>query len=432
MSPVSITADRSFPNAERRSRSDASRRGPLFYLVVLCIVLEYMRPQEFVPGLSALRLPLLTETLLIISLLLSGRLSLRHTQTKLFLALFALMAVHVPLATNNFWAFWTLYGLMATFFLYLGVIAVARTPADMQALMSVWLVIHVGLAVYGLATGGRGIGGFIGDENDFALTINMAIPIAYFLRYTARSKVRNLLLLGAVAVFTLTTMVTFSRGGFIGLLAIGLYVWLGSPRKLRSALVVMFLVLIAVALAPKNYGDRIRSITEEGTTEGTAEDRIYEWKIGMKMFADNPLIGVGQGNFPYRFADYEGEQSLRGRSRAGRAAHSIYITLLAELGLIGAGIIAAMVWATLKDLRRLRRMATPQSDDTPVARAIKNEVRAFRAAMVGSLIAYFVGSIFISTLYYPNYWLLTAFCIALIQAYQPVLDAPAASTLVRR
>jgi hypothetical protein len=129
------------------------------------------------------------------------------------------------------------------------------------------------------------------------------------------------------------------------------------------------------------------------------------------MFSDNPLWGVGQGNFPYRFREYEiaygFPDGLHGRSRAGRAAHSIFFTLLPELGIAGLIIVSLMILYVFKCTRDIRNLlgASPSfsSHDN------YSYVFYLTLAIEGSLIAYLVSGIFISVLYYPSFWFLVAF-----------------------
>ncbi|MFO0733691.1 MAG: hypothetical protein U0361_22585 [Nitrospiraceae bacterium] len=57
-----------------------------------------------------------------------------------------------------------------------------NTTERMQVVMVVWLAVHSVLAVNGLLHSGRdGIGGWLGDENDFGMEMNVAVPFAFFL-----------------------------------------------------------------------------------------------------------------------------------------------------------------------------------------------------------------------------------------------------------
>jgi O-antigen ligase len=370
----------------------------LFHLTVAYLLLEFARPQELVPILAPLRLPGLVAGALALALILSGRISLSDKQTRLFVVFLALMAVQVPLAANNYRALIGLKYMLITFLVYLGIVIAVDSLPKIRTFITLWLGVHVLLAIHGIAARGRGVGGFIGDENDVAMTINMIVPFSFFLAQKEPKRAKRLLYIGLTALFVLANIFTFSRGGFVGLLAVSLCCWLRSPNKLRSAVVIVALGLLVSLYAREGYWERIQSSWEEGVSAGTGEDRLYMWRFGWKMFLDNPIIGVGQDNFPARFAEYEGDERLYGHTRTWRAAHSLYFTLLPELGLVGAIIFFGMVYRNWKDVAAIRQSI---------------RLRPYAHALEASLIGFLVSSVFISTLYYPNFWVTMGFVVAL-------------------
>lgn len=402
--------------------SAAGRQGSVsslgFYLVVLYLFLEYGRPQEIIPGLSVLHMPALVTVVLALSLCFSTRLSLADRETRLFMLLLALMALHVPVALNNYWAFHTAKAMAMTFVAYLAFITFVDSFDRFKRLISLWLAIHVYLALVGIFKTGVGIGGFLGDENEFAMALNMVFPVAFFLALGDKTKTQRALYLGLTALFAFTTGLTFSRAGFLSLTAAGLYSWLLSSKKVVSAMVIALLVVFGGMTAPDRYWDRIRSI-QRGAADPNGEDRIYEWKIGWTMFLDNPVVGVGQGNFPFQFRKYEVASGfyygLHGRSRAGRSSHSLYVDLLAELGLVGAALWSLIFHSFYRSNRSLRQLLQRMRGQ-PSPRLSSQDLDAaghLSRALQASAIAYLVSGIFNSVLYYPNFWLLVAFSLAL-------------------
>ena len=370
----------------------------LFYLTIAYLLLEFGRPQDLVPVLSLLHLPGLVSALLLLALILSGRAELSDKQTRLFALLLLLMALHVPLARNNYFAFHTAKYMLMTFGAYLAIAISVDTLRKFRTFITLWLGVHFFLALHGIAKQGRGVGGFLGDENDFAMTLNMIVPFSFFLALSEANRTKKMLYMALTSVFVLANIFSFSRGGFVGLLAVALCCWLRSPKKLRSAVVIAALGLVVSLYAREGYQARIQSAWEEGASAGTGEDRLYMWKFGWKMFLDNPVIGVGQDNFPVRFADYEGDERLYGRTRMWRAAHSVYFTLLPELGLVGALIFFRMLYWIRRDVATIRRSST---------------IVPYGNAIEASLIGFLVSGIFISTLYYPNFWVTMGFAVAL-------------------
>ena len=388
-----------------------------FYLVLAYLFFEFGRPQELVPGLRSIPFGTGLSILLILNVLMSGKVDFSRLQTKLWLPLFAVMAIHVPIAVNNYWALMTFKDMVLMYCVYLGVITFVNSTEKMMTLMKLWIGLHGFLAVMGIAKGGRGIGAWMGDENDFCMVMNMVVPFGYFLMFSATGAVQKMKYLGFLGVFILAAMASLSRGGFFGLAAVGAYCWYRSPKKLNALIVVIVAVLFMLVLAPEKYWDEIASSTSDQTMAiGTGAARLYTWGIGMDMFYANPIIGVGQSNFPWTFGIYEGDQNFLGRSIGGRQAHSAWVTLISELGLAGIVIIGTMLVWCYKDLKIVRaRFAPPDSRQRHVQTVRSGEdVRAYLArAMEGSIIGFIVSGVFISTLWYPSLWVMMAFIVAL-------------------
>ncbi|GKS58885.1 hypothetical protein YTPLAS18_24120 [Nitrospira sp.] len=327
-----------------------------------------------------------------------------------------LMVVHVPIAVNNFWAAMTLKDMGLVFCLYLGLIIYVNTFDKLRTLVSVWIGLHVITAVLGIASGGSGVGGWMGDENDFCMVINMVIPFAFFMIYSEPGPLNRVKYIGLLALFVFTVMVTLSRGGFIGMTAAGAYCWFRSTMKFGAIFIVILLVLFMAAVAPDKYWDEIKSsFSNEEMETGTGGDRLYIWGIGFEMFLANPLFGVGQGNFPWAFEEYEAGREFMEKSRAGRAAHSLYFTLLPEMGLVGVIVFVGMLYWNRSDIRTIERLAKafPDKDKDGKDNRDKTTAILMGRAMEGSLIGFLVSSVFISTLWYPSVWVMMGFVVAL-------------------
>ena len=284
-------------------------------------------------------------------------------------------------------------------------------------LTKMWMGILGFLAVMGVAKGGVGIGGWMGDENDFCMVMNMAAPFAYFLLFSATGVGQKIKYLASLGTFILAAMASLSRGGFFGLASVGAYCWYRSPKKGNALAVIVIAVLFMVLLAPEKYWDEIASSTSEETMsdEGTGGARLYTWGVGVDMFLYNPIIGIGQSNFPWTFEQYE-TGKFHDRSFGGRQAHSAWVTLLSELGLAGIVIIGAMLWQCYKDLKLVRTRFTPTESKQKHGQTVRagEDVRVYLArAMEGSLIGFIISGVFISIIWYPSLWIMMAFVVAL-------------------
>ena len=388
-----------------------------FYLVLASLLFEFGRPQELIPGIKLIPFATGLDVLLLLNVLMSGKLDLSRLQTKMWIPLFVVMAIHVPIAVNNFWALMTFKDMLLIFGLYLGIVTYVNSLEKMLTLMKMWMGILVFLAVMGTAKGGHGIGGWMGDENDFCMVMNMAAPFAYFLLFSATGVGQKLKYLASLGTFILAAMASLSRGGFMGLASVGAYCWYRSPKKGNALAVLAIAVLFMVLLAPEAYWDEIASSTSEETMsdEGTGGARLYTWGIGVDMFLYNPIIGIGQSNFPWTFDQYE-TGKFHDRSFGGRQAHSAWVTLLSELGLAGIVIIGTMLWQCYKDLKLVRKRFAPAGSTQKHGQTVQagEDIRVYLArAMEGSLIGFIVSGVFISILWYPSLWIMMAFVVAL-------------------
>ena len=104
------------------------------------------------------------------------------------------------------------------------------------------------------------------------------------------------------------------------------------------------------------------------------------------------------------------------RQIAGRAAHSIYFTLLPELGLAGTFaylmIMIRSVWRARKTLR------------SPVTVHEDGSMRMIALFIGPALIGYSVAGVFISVLWYPMLWLLVSLAIVLHLPADTASDEP--------
>lgn len=423
----SIAADVPQVGLQARGAKETTRKGP-FTIVLLALLFEFGRPQEVVPGLKAVPFASLLDGLLLLAIFSSGKFNVTKLQTKLWLVLFVLMIVHVPIAINNFWAAILVKDMFLTFGLYLGIITFVDSLDKFNRMMKVWLGVHTILAVLGVLAQGRGIGGWLGDENDFCMQMDVIAAFALFLMSAKGVGISRPLYISLLCLFILAAMTTFSRGGFIGLAAVGLYWWIRSPNKIMPVFLGLVVVLFMAIAAPEEYWEEIKSTTSDETLEtGTGAQRMYTWEIGWEMFLGNPIMGVGQGNFPWTFEEYQGDRTFQDRSLAGRAAHSLYFTLLPELGLIGFGLFMGMLLYSFRDLQWVSRISirhrirkahigigTGVSHLEDGQKKVKVQDALFWArAIEAGFIGYLVSSIFVSTLYYPTFWVLMAFAVSL-------------------
>lgn len=91
--------------------------------------------------------------------------------------------------------------------------------------------------------------------------------------------------------------------------------------------------------------ERIKSIID--TNETSNQGRIHIWKETLKSIAQNPLLGVGIGNFPTVL------KQNPTATKAGSSAHNLYLNTFAELGIFGFIVFMILIYEILKSAWKL-------------------------------------------------------------------------------
>jgi putative inorganic carbon (hco3(-)) transporter len=152
------------------------------------------------------------------------------------------------------------------------------------------------------------------------------------------------------------------------------------------------------------------------------------------MFLDHPLMGVGPGNFGVWFPDYYLQYGSKSAGNMwGRVAHSLYFTLLPELGITGVLLFVGLLWHNFKDHkylaaldRRKEEMLSASSLSLQDQDAIRGAIRKLHFLSLGysgALIGYLVTGAFIAVLWYGYFWTLTAFWVATANAGRKIEDS---------
>ena len=388
----------------------------LYVAVFVSLVLVFFRPQEMMPALKVLR-PIQACTIAIFALWLwyQPKTVLSDPLFRWQLFLLGVMVIGLPNVTNHYWWLYTITDYVSALIVFsLGLAAVARFGAYRCQLLRLMLLGFLFISCWVLTHAGQGPpNSWIYDENDAAAALIVGLCLASAMWIEASVTLwRGLAILTGAACLS-GIIVTMSRGGFLGLVAAVGVISLFYGRLLRSTLLVALVAIVALPLVPDRYWNEVRSIGDDTRRVGdvTLEmERIYTWRRGWDMFLDNPIIGVGAGNFPWKISSYEvstkGIQQ-RGERRmiGGRVAHSIYFTLLPELGLLGA----VGYFACLGIAFRRARTALKSTDQSDEGRSLRIVARFIGPAIVG----YSVAGIFVSVLWYPPLWLFVGLGILL-------------------
>lgn len=387
-----------------RQLLDPQKTSKWFFFILLYLFIDYGRPQDVMP-IGFLKPGMVSSGILVYYLLKNGISLSKSSQTKMILYFLILTSVYIPFAVNEYWALQTTLMMAQYAAFVLSVVICVDTIDRLKKLIIFILVLMIYISVYSLLHKGYGPGGIFFDENDVAVYVNIWLPFCVFIFFYEKEFKKKIFYGVGIVVGVSAIVVSFSRGGFVGLLAAGFCIWIFSNKKMLSLALLLLVGVFVYYYSGEVYLNEMSTVTDQN--EGTAQARLQSWYSGWRMFLDNPL-GVGGNNFQWRFVEYQSDWF--GRGMGGRVAHSLWFTLIPELGVIGIIIYFRLLFNNIKDAFFLKSQKYDNNRDMEYLHALS---LSFIAALAG----FFASATFLSVLYYPHYWYLTALIIATKMVY---------------
>lgn len=187
------------------------------------------------------------------------------------------------------------------------------------------------------------------NENQAAFVFSMAIPVAWHLSLTSVSSLSRWAAGLYVPAGAVAAVLTGSRGGvltlILGLSIVPLSMRRGGLRTKALALVVLATATVVVAnFAPAQTIDRLRTIPTELTT-GDLGSRERLWEVSWAVIGSEPVTGVGAGASRFRIEPIIG---------VAQAPHNTYLSLAADLGVVGLGLFLLLLMSVGGRWLRLR------------------------------------------------------------------------------
>jgi O-antigen ligase len=193
-------------------------------------------------------------------------------------------------------------------------------------------------------------------------------------------------------------LLTYSRGGFLGLLT-GLGVLFAMRYGWRKSL------LLGALLLPVLWFLFTGRATDLSTAnQGTGQERIQLWSIGLQKLRDSPLFGIGKDQFSLESGD------------TGLGVHNSFLHCFAELGVFGGMCFLGVFYLAFLSLYRIGK-----SQDGVLA----PELKRMQPFLTAVLAAHAACLMTISR----NYIVPTYTVIGLVAAYINVAQAVPAAVL---
>jgi putative inorganic carbon (HCO3(-)) transporter len=251
---------------------------------------------------------------------------------------------------------------------------------------------------------------FIEDNNQLALALIMLLPLMSYLRGTTGNRWVRLGLWATMGLTLIAILGTYSRGGFIALVATLGILWIKSRQRIVTGAVVLAVLGAALTVAPQQWYERMATISEFQQDQ-SAVSRIESWTFSYRLALDHPIFGGGMDIYQDKaeFLRYVPD------ALTNRAVHSIYFQILCDVGFVGLAIyliILALSFATARSIIRKTRDRPDLQWAGNLAAMI--QVSIFGYALAGGLLGlgYF-------DLYYALVAVLVATQLAVRRATEP-------------
>jgi hypothetical protein len=239
-----------------------------------------------------------------------------------------------------------------------------------------------------------------GDPNLQAATFLAAMFMAGGLMSVLRRRVARVGLALALVIISLGFFATQSRGGLLALGFALVATFVLFPQQRLQVMAFALIAAIGLAAWLPSRPEVLERLTNFG---GGGGGRVDLWTVAWRIFEQDPLVGVGYGNFqalePHFVLQPGTLTHVRLISETPSVVHNSYLQLLVETGIIGLALFGLVAFACMRSSwRAARRFDAIGSPDHA------NLARAVLLATIGMLAAMF----FISSAYDFRLWVLFA------------------------
>lgn len=244
--------------------------------------------------------------------------------------------------------------------------------------------------IFSILTGGSyrvwgARGSFIGGNNEIGLALLMTVPLLYYLFTQATHKWVRIGLIASMVLCIVSIVFTYSRGAFLGLIAMSVFLWWKSDKKIILGFLASIAIVASIPFIPDAVFDRLNTI-ENYQTDESAMGRINAWTTAYNL-ANDRLTGGG-----YRHTSELTTRLYSPHPEKVHDAHSIYFEVLGETGWVGLMlffIIHLSNWFSARKIIKTYRTDKDKSWAVNLAKMIQV-----------SLVAYYSGGAFLGLAYW--------------------------------
>jgi O-antigen ligase len=260
-------------------------------------------------------------------------------------------------------------------------------------------VFKIGLAETNTQRVAGAIKGLFENSNDLALHLVTMIPLAFMLGLQNKNPLRRIVFWSISLLMIAAVIITFSRGGFIGLIVMALVLVrkLGRRNKSMALATLVLGVIFFLVVAPGAYAGRLATIFDSASDlTGSSSQRTEVLKRSVWVTLRYPLFGVGLGNFHHKSAQELG-------------THNAYTQVSSEMGIAAMVCYIIFLVHPLRKLRMIEREMFERNENS--------RFYYFAIGIQASLVGYMVASFFAAVAYQWYIYYLVAYAICLRRLY---------------
>jgi probable O-glycosylation ligase (exosortase A-associated) len=227
------------------------------------------------------------------------------------------------------------------------------------------------------------------DNNCIAIAMVTGVGLALFMAMATPQWWQKGAAMLAALLMAHTVMFSNSRGGMLALIVTGMVGFLLIPKKPMHYLLFAVALAVCYRLAGKDVVERFTSsFADDAVRDSSAESRLVLWGNCIDIMLRYPVFGAGPQHF--------GLMAPQFGWPLGKEAHSLWFTLLAEMGVPGLAWLVAFYGLTIKRMLSFlsRKAVLPDPWFADVARMVIASLAGFIVA------AQFVTIIGLETPYY--------------------------------
>ena len=194
---------------------------------------------------------------------------------------------------------------------------------------------------------------------------------------------------------------TNSRGAVLAMVCMVMFYFKSRFKNVFAIGITALVVGALFVLGPSRMG-------EVSSKESSAHERTWLWEQGLTLLRQNPVLGVGRGQFSHRV-----DLNL--------IAHNNYVQNFAETGLLGYFCFISLLWFSFKGNFLLNN---PRYNSSP-------QLAAYGRMMMASLVGYAAATFFVVMELDLLYFILGLCASVYLVAKRECVDLPSLSFTVK-